>query len=95
MAVTNPTFKWFEEAISQSQINFINYDKFYNFRIISKGGFGQVFKATWSNGPILYWDRKKKQWFRWPRVPVALKMLYNSHNISSDFLSEVISIYVN
>ncbi|UZO00667.1 uncharacterized protein OCT59_011787 [Rhizophagus irregularis] len=85
-----------DELIRKTQINtshyestfeWIPYDQFTDIKFISKGGFGQVFKATWSNGPILYWDRKKKQWFRWPRVPVALKMLYNSHNISSDFLS--------
>ncbi|CAG8828151.1 17181_t:CDS:1, partial [Gigaspora margarita] len=53
MAVTNSTFKWFEEAINQSQINFINYDEFYNFRIISKGGFGSVFKVEWKDTEMI------------------------------------------
>ncbi|GES85121.1 kinase-like domain-containing protein [Rhizophagus clarus] len=89
-----------DELIRQTQINtshyestfeWIPYEQFTDIKFISRGGFGQVFKATWSGGPVLYWDRKKKRWFRWPRVPVALKVLYNSQNISSDFLSEITS----
>ncbi|CAB4416048.1 unnamed protein product [Rhizophagus irregularis] len=89
-----------DELIRKTQINtshyestfeWIPYDQFTDIKFISKGGFGQVFKATWSDGPILHWNHKKKRWFRWPRVPVALKILYNSQNISSNFLSEITS----
>uniref|UniRef100_U9SYJ9 Protein kinase domain-containing protein n=1 Tax=Rhizophagus irregularis (strain DAOM 181602 / DAOM 197198 / MUCL 43194) TaxID=747089 RepID=U9SYJ9_RHIID len=80
-----------DELIRKTQINtshyestfeWIPYDQFTDIKFISKGGFGQVFKATWSNGPILYWDRKKKQWFRWPRTTSHLKLYRNSNTCS-------------
>ena len=34
----------------------IEYDKFENIEYLAEGGFGTVYKATWKDGSIKYWD---------------------------------------
>jgi hypothetical protein len=62
----------------------IPYNQFYNIKKIDKGGFATVYAAIWNDGP-LYYDSDKKQ----SNKKVALKCLYNSQNITNEFLNEV------
>ena len=76
-------------------IEWIEYDRFENIEYLAKGGFGTTFKAIWKDGPIDYCDSKNNQWRRektyrdHSNFPVVLKCLYNSQNITTDFLNEV------
>ena len=73
-------------------IEWIEYDKFENIEYLAKGGFGTTFKAIWKDGQIKSWDSENNQWKREIKynfgLPVALKRLHNSQNIT-EFLSEV------
>ncbi|UZO14368.1 uncharacterized protein OCT59_005827 [Rhizophagus irregularis] len=68
-------------------IEWIEYDKFEDVEYLAKGGFGTTFKAVWKDGPI--WDYDNDQWKRAAKTKVALKCLYNSQDITADFLKEV------
>ncbi|EXX74729.1 uncharacterized protein OCT59_004566 [Rhizophagus irregularis] len=51
-----------------------------------KGGFAIVYSAIWMNGPLKY---NEKKYNRKPDKEVALKVLYNSQNITDEFINEV------
>jgi hypothetical protein len=63
----------------------IPYNQFINIKEIDKGGFATIYSATWKDGPLSYdnyeYTRVRKQ--------VVLKQLYNSQNITIEFLNEV------
>uniref|UniRef100_U9SGH2 Protein kinase domain-containing protein n=1 Tax=Rhizophagus irregularis (strain DAOM 181602 / DAOM 197198 / MUCL 43194) TaxID=747089 RepID=U9SGH2_RHIID len=64
--------------------DWIPYSQFCNIKEIDKGGFATVYAAIWKDGPS-YYDSDKKQ----ENKKVALKCLYNSLNITTEFLNEV------
>ncbi|GBC04921.1 hypothetical protein RclHR1_05950005 [Rhizophagus clarus] len=41
---------------------FVPYDKFKDLEFIAEGGFSKIYKATWTDGPIFNWNRKKLRW---------------------------------
>src|SRR5688572_23729261 len=92
-----------DELIQHSQLNatystncleWIPFEKFQNVTYIAKGGFGKIYSADWPEGSIFYWDIEDQIWCRESESKVALKSLDNSSDISTDFLNEVIKIYV-
>ena len=93
-----------DEFIQKSQLDAVNHKKhlewipFENFQdvtYIAKGGFGKVYSAVWPEGNIWYWDIENQEWHRYLKGnKFALKSLDNSSNISSDFLNEVIKIFL-
>ncbi|KAF0471575.1 kinase-like protein [Gigaspora margarita] len=54
-----------------------------------QGGHGTIHMAHWVNGVIRRWDCENHRWERFPGFAVALKTLYNSQNLSAEFLNEV------
>src|SRR5204862_254901 len=66
----------------------ILYNQFDNIEEINKGDFATVYSAIWKDGPLCY-DDDGKEYSRKSDKKVALKCLYNSQNISSEFLNEV------
>ena len=79
----------------QLKVDFINmvfewipYDQFNFIKEIGKGGFAKVYSAKWKDGPLYYSDIKK-EYTRNQNKKVALKCLYNSKNITNEFLNEV------
>ncbi|RIA91369.1 kinase-like domain-containing protein [Glomus cerebriforme] len=75
----------------QLQINFwenvfewIPYDQFNDIKKIGKAGFAT---AIWKDGPLKY-NRNSEKYERNLNENVVLKYLYNSQNISSEFLNE-------
>ena len=66
----------------------IPYNQFNDIKEIDKGGFATVYSAKWKNGP-LYYNFSKKGYERRPDKRVALKCLYDSQNITNEFLNEV------
>ena len=71
------------------RMEFVPYDRFKDIEFIAEGGFGKVYKATWIDGPIHYWDKKIQNYRRNGQMTVALKKLNNSKNINSKKLNEV------
>jgi hypothetical protein len=71
-------------------IEWIPFDRLQDVEPYAKGGFGSIFKATWTDGYIWYWDRKDKEWARRSAgKEICLKSLNNSKNITQEFLQEV------
>src|SRR4051794_17975528 len=92
-----------DEFIQQSQLNavwltkyleWIPLENFQDVTYITRGGFGKIYSAKWPEGYIRYWDIENQKWNRDANIKVALKSLDNSSDISTDFLNEVIKIYV-
>ncbi|GBB97034.1 hypothetical protein RclHR1_00290032 [Rhizophagus clarus] len=72
----------------------IPHDQFNNIEQIGKGGFATVFSAIWKDG-LLRYDTSKDLYIRNLNTKVALKYLYNSQNITYEFLNEVKAYSVN
>ena len=64
----------------------IPYNLLYDIKEISKGGFATIHSAIWKDGPLLYYN---KEYTRVSNKEVVLKCLYNSQNITNEFLDEV------
>ena len=67
-------------------LEWIPYNKLSSINYYDKGGFGEIHKAIWLDGPIYSWNFKKKQWNRQMEYEVILKVLDNSND---KFLDEV------
>src|SRR5437660_12284079 len=60
-----------DELIQCSQLNavhrtkcleWIPFENFQNVTYITKGGFGKIYSAEWSEGTIQLWDIEKEKW---------------------------------
>jgi hypothetical protein len=87
--------KIIDDFIRHTQINFVKkegkmefvpYDQFKNIEFIAEGGFSKIYKATWVDGPINWYNDDIS---RKPIHTVVLKKLNNSKNITSKELNEV------
>jgi hypothetical protein len=91
-----------DEFIQNSQLNaienneileWIEYDRFEDIKYLAKGGFGTTYKAIWKDGPmdVRSWDFENNQWKRLSTesIPVVLKCLHDSQNITIKFLQDV------
>ena len=74
-------------------LEWIEYDRFENVEYLAKGGFGTTYKAIWKDGYIYGYDSESNQFIREKddekSLPVALKCLHNSQDITVEFLREV------
>jgi hypothetical protein len=86
--------KIIDDFIRHTQINFIKvegkmefvpYNQFKNIEFIAEGGFSKIYKATWIDGPINWYDDITRS----PNRTVVLKKLNNSKNVTSKELNEV------
>src|SRR3954464_11903962 len=66
----------------------IPYNQFSDIEEIGKGGFSTVNSAIWKDGPLKFKYGNEK-YTRKSNQKVALKCLYNSQNITNEFLNEV------
>ncbi|GBC01918.1 hypothetical protein RclHR1_04390003 [Rhizophagus clarus] len=66
----------------------IPYDQFCDIKKIGKGGFSTVYLAIWKDGP-LYFNRLSNRYMRSSNNKIALKWLFDSQNITNEFLNEV------
>ncbi|GES87824.1 kinase-like domain-containing protein [Rhizophagus clarus] len=69
-------------------VEWIPYNQFNYIKEIGNGGFAKVYLATWKDGPLKY-DSVNKEYNRCSNSKVALKNLYNSQNITDEFLNEI------
>ncbi|EXX68606.1 Kin1p [Rhizophagus irregularis DAOM 197198w] len=89
--------KFIDEFVQGTQLNakncyeileWIPYNKLSNINYYDKGGFSEIHKAIWSDGPIFNWNFDKQQWNRQTCYEVVLKILNNSSSLNSEFLNE-------
>ncbi|GES92285.1 kinase-like domain-containing protein [Rhizophagus clarus] len=77
-----------------SRMRFISYDRFKNKEFIRGGGFSNIYKAIWIDGPHSWNEEKEDFEYKNPNVIVALKQLNNSEMISFEELKELLMIYI-
>jgi len=77
-----------------SRMKFIPFDQFKDIEQIGKGGFSNIFKATWIDGPP-YWNEEKENFdYKDLNKIIALKQLNNSVNITFEELREVSTFFI-
>ncbi|PKY51497.1 HCP-like protein [Rhizophagus irregularis] len=90
--------KFIDKFIQEAQLNaksnyevleWIPYNKLNNINYYDKGGFSEIYRAIWLDGPIDSWNFDEQQWNRWTEYEVILKNLNNSSSLSDKFLDEV------
>ncbi|POG76297.1 kinase-like domain-containing protein [Rhizophagus irregularis DAOM 181602=DAOM 197198] len=69
-------------------LEWIPYNELSNIKYYDKGGFCEIHKAIWSDGPIFSWNFDKQQWNRQTYYEVILKKLNNSSSLNNEFLNE-------
>ncbi|CAB5372223.1 unnamed protein product [Rhizophagus irregularis] len=86
-----------DKFIQDAQINaknsyeileWIPYDRLSDINYHDKGGFGEIHRAIWSDGPIYSWNSDEQQWNRQAEYKVALKILKGSSSSNNKFLDE-------
>ena len=60
-----------------------------NMEKIAKGGFGIIYQATWSDGPLIKKYRDSDYYVRKANQTVIVKRFENSQDIGKYFLNEV------
>ncbi len=70
-------------------MEWIPYNRLQIKKQIGNGGFGIVYLANWLDGPIYNWNLQNQKWDRYKNELVALKILKDSNNLSSNLLNEV------
>ncbi|GBC06425.1 hypothetical protein RclHR1_06820004 [Rhizophagus clarus] len=90
-----------DEFIKKTQLNsnnicelleWIPFEKFRDLHLIGEGGYSIVYSAKWIDGRILDLNEDGK-WERTGENDVILKILYNSKEISQDYLNELESYH--
>ena len=74
------------EYWNDKYLQWISYDDLTNIEKMGENGFATIYKATWLNGykNVNYHNERTSK-----DMPVALKKLHNSQNISDEFFNEV------
>ncbi|GBC19526.2 kinase-like domain-containing protein [Rhizophagus irregularis DAOM 181602=DAOM 197198] len=89
--------KFIDEFVQEAQLNaknsyeileWIPYNNLSSIDYYAKGGFSEINKAIWSDGPIFSWNFDKQQWNRQTYYEVILKSLNNSSSLNNEFLNE-------
>ncbi|CAG8622281.1 12366_t:CDS:2 [Gigaspora rosea] len=87
-----------DEAIREAQIQmplpralteWIPYTHLENIKFFKQGGCSSIYTATWTNGLITSFNKKKQMFERTPNISVALKYLKGSATANDQFLNEL------
>ncbi|RHZ46820.1 hypothetical protein Glove_606g98 [Diversispora epigaea] len=86
----NEIIQWSQEHSLHNcdYLEFINYDNLRGKILIRDLEFTKIYKATWSEGPLLNWDVENKKWTQ-NKITVVLKRFKNSETISGRFLTQI------
>ena len=79
-----------ETLMPNTVVEWIPYDKLQNIEYLTKGGFSEIYTASWIDGGYEEWDSNKQQLIR-PRrnYNVVLKKLENVESASQSWFEEV------
>ncbi|CAB4444422.1 unnamed protein product [Rhizophagus irregularis] len=89
--------KFIDEFVQEAQSNaknsyeileWIPYNNLSSIDYYDRGGFSEIHKAIWLDGPIFSWNSDKQQWNRQTCYVVILKTLNNSSSLNNEFLNE-------
>src|SRR5207253_2841628 len=70
-------------------IEWIPFEKFKNIEYKTKGGFGFIYTAIWTDGWIVEWDDENQKFIRSGSDEIILKSLNNSNNPNIEYFKEV------
>jgi hypothetical protein len=73
-------------------IEWISYNKLQNIEYITKGGFSDIYTATWFNGKYHKWNSNKRQLKRFGNHRVILKVLGKVEDASQSWFAEVCNL---
>jgi hypothetical protein len=71
----------------------IPHNNLQNIEYLTKGGFSEIYTATWIDGRYDEWDSKKQQLIRLGSQYVVLKRLENVENANQSWFEEVCVYY--
>ncbi|CAG8442374.1 15466_t:CDS:2 [Dentiscutata heterogama] len=74
---------------SDQIIEWIPYKQLEDIQNMTKGGYSAVSSAIWLDGPIEYWDSKRREWSRKSKYRVALKFIKKSSTTNDRVLNEL------
>ncbi|PKY32160.1 hypothetical protein RhiirB3_450155 [Rhizophagus irregularis] len=69
-------------------IEWIPYNNIQNIEYLTKGGFAEIYTATWIDGKYKEWDSENQQLQRFENFEVILKELENIENASQNWFEE-------
>ncbi|CAB5106942.1 unnamed protein product [Rhizophagus irregularis] len=69
-------------------IEWIPYNNLQNIEYLTKGGFAEIYTATWIDGRYEEWDSENQQLQRFGNHDVILKELENIENASQNWFEE-------
>ncbi|GBC04129.1 hypothetical protein RclHR1_05520017 [Rhizophagus clarus] len=77
-----------ETLSPDSIIEWIPYNNLQNVEYLTKGGYSEIYTATWIGGRYDEWDSKEKQLTRYRNQEVILKELENIENANRSWFEE-------
>ena len=80
-----------KNSIDNRFLEWVPFKEFKDVKKIGQGGFSQIFKATWKISEGIDVKGREK---RSSEREIVLKVLNNSQNVDTEFLREVIIIYL-
>src|SRR4051812_8232403 len=73
-------------------VEWIPYNNLKNIKYSTKGGFSEIYKADWVDGPHIEWDGQEQQLIRNGTQQVILKELENVESASQRWFKEVCNL---
>jgi hypothetical protein len=73
----------------QTIVEWIPYNNLRNVKYLTKGGFSEIYTATWIGGRYNEWDTKKQQLIRFGNLQVILKELGSVESANRNWFEEV------
>ncbi|PKB95726.1 kinase-like protein, partial [Rhizophagus irregularis] len=77
-----------ETLIPAKIVEWIPYNKLQNIRYLTKGGFSEIYTATWIDGGYEKWDSERQQLTRFGNQNVILKGLENVESANQSWFEE-------
>jgi hypothetical protein len=75
---------------TKKALEWIPYDRLYNFKYIANDEFGKVYRANWIDGYIKCWNNENQNWEReGDNMFVNLKSLNTSYNLTLEITNKV------
>ena len=73
-------------------VEWIPYDNLQNIEYLTKGGYSEIYTATWIDGIYEEWDSKERQLIRFGNQKVVLKSLENVESANQSWFEEVCNL---